>query len=181
MSKGYKAGGYNALSAPEKYNPEYVTTGEIGAKYQDNVTSASVTAFYSNYKDIQENIYLPNAAGVPSAEVTNSSRAKIYGLETEADRRVTDALRLFGNLTLLHARITDASGVDPTFPELGVESFDSHRLPRAPNVQAVIGAELKLPVVSNLLFVGNGSFRWQSKTYLTSTMMRPIQWVLLGF
>ena len=48
VSKGYKAGGYNALSAPEKYNPEYVTTGEIGAKYQDNVTSASVTAFYSN-------------------------------------------------------------------------------------------------------------------------------------
>jgi iron complex outermembrane receptor protein len=165
VSKGYKAGGYNALSAPEKYNPEYVTTGEIGSKYQDGATSASVTAFYSRYKDIQENIYLPNAAGVPSAEVTNSSRAKIYGLETEIDRRVTDYLRFFGNLTLLHARLTDAAGVDPTFPELGVQRLDDHRLPRAPNAQAVVGADLKVPIASNLVFIGNGSFHWQSKAY----------------
>ncbi len=165
VSKGYKAGGYNALSAPEKYNPEYVTTGEIGSKYQDGAMSASVTAFYSQYKDIQENIYLPNAAGVPSAEVTNSSRAKIYGIEAEVDRRVSDYMRLFGNLTLLHARLTDAAGVDPTFPELGVQNFDNHRLPRAPNAQAVVGADFRFPVASNLIFIGNGSYRWQSKTY----------------
>ncbi len=165
LSKGYKAGGYNALSAPEKYNPEYVTTGEIGLKFQQGGTSANATVFYSQYKDIQENIYLPNAAGTPSAEVTNSSRAKIYGLEAELDQRLTEAVRLFGNATLLHARLTDASGVDPTFPELGVQSFDSHRLPRAPNIQAVLGTDVKMPVAENLAFIGNASYRWQSKMY----------------
>lgn len=78
---------------------------------------------------------------------------------------VTESLRLFGNLTLLHARLTDASGVDPTFPELGVQDFDSHRLPRAPNVQAVLGVDARLPVAGNLTFIGNASFRWQSKMY----------------
>ena len=165
VSKGYKAGGYNALSAPAKYNPEYVTTTEAGLKYGAGGTSAGVTVFYSLYKDIQENIYLPNAAGVPSAEVTNSSQAKIYGLEAEIDKRITEFFRVFGNVSLLHARLTDAFGVDPTFPELGVQSFDGHMLPRAPNVQATVGAEVKWPVAPNVVFFGNGSYRWQSKMY----------------
>ncbi len=165
VAKGYKAGGYNALSAPARYNPEYVTTTETGLKFQDESMSANATVFYSQYKDIQENIYLPNAAGTPSAEVTNSSRAKIYGLELEIDRRLTTYVRLFGNASLLHARITDAAGVDPTFPERGVQEFDGHMLPRAPNVQAVVGSEVKFPVAQNLVVIGNGSYRWQSKMY----------------
>jgi iron complex outermembrane receptor protein len=165
VSKGYKAGGYNALSAPAKYNPEYVTTTEAGLKFQDAGTSAAATVFYSSYKDIQENIYLPNAAGTPSAEVTNASQAKIYGLEVEIDQRVAEFLKLFGNASALHARLTDANGVDPSFPELGVQNFDGHMLPRAPDFQAVVGAEVQWPVAPNLVFIGNGSYRWQTKMY----------------
>ena len=43
---------------------------------------------------------------------------------------------------LLHARLTDATGIDPTFASLGVQSFNGHALPRAPNVQGTVGAEV---------------------------------------
>jgi iron complex outermembrane receptor protein len=165
VSRGYKAGGYNALSAPQKYNPEFVTTGEIGAKYQSGRISAGLTGFYSDYKDIQENIYLPNAAGVPSAEVRNVSKARIFGVEMEADARVTDFIRLFGNATFMHGRIKNGAGVDPTFPERGVQDFDGRRLTRAPTFQGVFGTEVRQPVSDQWVWYLNGSYRWQSQMY----------------
>jgi len=165
VSRGYKAGGYNALSAPQKYNPEFVTTGEAGAKYQSGRINGGLTGFYSDYKDIQENIYLPNAAGIPSAEVRNVSKARIFGLEAEADIRVADFIRLFGNATLMHGRITNGAGVDPTFPERGVQDFDGRRLTRAPTFQGMLGSEIRQPVSDNLIWYLNGSYRWQSQMY----------------
>lgn len=165
ISRGYKAGGYNALSAPQKYNPEFVTTTEGGFKYQDARMNANLTLFYSDYRDIQQNIYLPNAAGTPSAEVRNASKAKVKGLEVQVAGRVSDPVTLFANATFLRARLTSATGVDPTFPELGVQSFDTHMLPRAPDIQAVFGAEVVYPIANNLVLVGNGSYRWQSRMY----------------
>ena len=165
VSRGYKAGGYNALSAPQQYNPEYVTTAEAGVKYRNPDVNAGLTAFYSDYKDIQQNIYLPNDVGTPSAQVRNASRARITGIEAEIDARVTDAVRLFGNATIMHARIDEALGVDPTFPELGLQNFDGHRLTRSPDYQATVGGEIEQPVSDNLTWYLNTSYRWQSRMY----------------
>lgn len=165
VARGYKAGGYNTFAVPlTTYNPEFVTTLETGLKYQDRNLSGAVTVFYSKYKDIQQFLYKTLVGTTFESQIVNAAAARIYGLEADLNARVTDTIRLFGNVSLTHATFTDLYTANP-YTGGAIENLSGNVLPRAPRVQAVVGAELKAPVARALNFVFNTNYRWQSKQY----------------
>ena len=100
-ARGSRAGGFNGrASAPvatEPFDPEYALSYEIGEKAElfDHRVRINATAFYTDYKDLQQSvltcIHLPNgecqvgAGGAVAFApiVTNAASARIYGGELE--------------------------------------------------------------------------------------------------
>jgi iron complex outermembrane recepter protein len=165
VARGYKAGGYNTFAVPlATYNPEFVTTYETGLKYQAKALTADVTVFDSQYKDIQQFLYKTLVGTSFESEIVNAAAARIYGLEADINARITDEARVFANISLTHARFSDLDTANP-YAGGGIQDLSGNVLPRAPSVQAVVGAELRAPVASNLNFVANGNYRWQSGQY----------------
>jgi iron complex outermembrane receptor protein len=109
VSTGFRSGGFNAglaaaASAPT-FAPENVTAYEIGSKnrFFDNTLQLNVSAFYNNYKDLQEQRQVI-VGGTTLQTTFNAATARSYGLEVEAIWEPTPALMLGANLSLLNAK-----------------------------------------------------------------------------
>jgi iron complex outermembrane receptor protein len=93
-SKGFKSGGFDmrgdALFTPTTvngYKPETVDAYEVGMKgaFIDRTLFLNLAGYYSNYKNQQVTIQVPNVlAGGIASFVDNAGKAEIYGLEMEA-------------------------------------------------------------------------------------------------
>jgi iron complex outermembrane recepter protein len=94
-ASGYKAGGFNARSANDGYEPESVTNYEIGAKADlfDRRLRLNGTLFYAKLDDKQLNQFTANSGGAASVTV-NAGSAEFKGIELEVEALPIDALRL---------------------------------------------------------------------------------------
>ncbi len=92
-STGYKAGGFNARSANNGYDPENITAYEIGVKSElfDRRVRANLVGFYSIYDDLQVSQFLAGSGGATSVTV-NAGKAQYQGVEGEVAVLVADAL-----------------------------------------------------------------------------------------
>jgi iron complex outermembrane receptor protein len=80
-------------------------------------SQASVTAFYSDVKDMIQSVpVIYNATAVTQSQ--NVGRGKIYGVEGALDWRWRDDLTIGGNLTLMHRKVT--APYTPGFKPSGV-------------------------------------------------------------
>ena len=104
---GYKAGGYGDGQPPanNKYDPEHLTAYEAGIKnrFFNNRVQANISIFYYDYKDFQVSA-LGVVAGQPSNVTVNAPKATLYGAEFEGSAVLTDADRIDGAFSYLHAR-----------------------------------------------------------------------------
>ena len=101
-SRGFKSGGFDMRAddlvnpiAREGYDPETVDTYEIGLKSQlfDNRLRLNLTAFRSNFEDMQVTVQAPAPApAFFSSVVINAGEAEINGFELEAIAQVTEGL-----------------------------------------------------------------------------------------
>jgi iron complex outermembrane receptor protein len=88
VATGFRAGGTNGgSSVPGSYNnfaPETTTTYETGIKseFLDNRLRLNLTYYFTNYKDLQEAVYVvvPPSNALLSV-TTNAAKARIQGLE----------------------------------------------------------------------------------------------------
>ncbi len=119
-SKGFRLGGANrpvpdtplvesdlALlhlpgKPPASFNPDSLWSYEVGSKQRlmDGKLNLNLAAYFIDWKDIQQDIVLPNAG---FDFETNVGRAHSYGLEAELRARATDHLTLIGSAGLTHA------------------------------------------------------------------------------
>ena len=168
IARGFTSGGFNTFSG-QKFNPEYVTSYELGLKsyWLDRHLKVDLSAFHSDFKDIQTVLFVPTAGGVAtSLSVTNAGGAKIDGIEAEVEARVTDRFLLSASGTLLNARYTQLESVDGSVPQEGELNLAGNKLPRAPDQQFDVGAHYtNIPVAENWLLSFHGNYAWQSKIY----------------
>ena len=116
VDTGYKPGGFESCGS---FNPETVTTGEVGSKnrWAANTMQWNAAAFYSDYKDQQIDQFI---ASCPTGSVTtNAGKSKIYGLETDFKALLNQIGTFDLGLSLLHATystlaLPPTSGVVPT-------------------------------------------------------------------
>ena len=86
VATGYKAGGFSARAFDSGFNPESLTSYEVGLKADlfDRRLRINTTAYYADHKDLQVNSFIASAGGA-SAVITNAGKARYKGIEIEAN------------------------------------------------------------------------------------------------
>jgi len=98
VTRGYQAGGFNALAVNGDYAPETVTSVELGMKGQLRSAGLVYSAALFQYKfnNLQSLTLVPSAnqTGVPAYQVTISDQ-KATGLDLDLRWQLTPQLRLY--------------------------------------------------------------------------------------
>ena len=98
---GYKPGGFDTCS---QYNPENVTTGELGTKNRmlNGRLQFDIAGYYTAYRDQQVTQFTNSC--ISGTHTTNAGSSNIYGLETNLTALAGPVGRFDFGLSLLHAR-----------------------------------------------------------------------------
>ena len=126
ISRGYKAGGFNANSALPRIGREFKTETqlnyEVGMKglWLDNRLTLQASAFYQDRDNIQtkQSLVLANSNGLPFSEnnpcpcsfngfTGNAASGINSGLELQAQWRSDDSYMFYGNIGILQTEYTD--------------------------------------------------------------------------
>ena len=140
VASGWKSGGFNgeaptAESFHDSYDPEEVTSYELGLKsrFLDDRLQVNVAAFYNEIDDMQFSVFLEGSGGAAST-VNNAGEATTKGIEIEAVAQLTDSLRLGVNYGYLDSEYDK-------FIELGVDVKDDKDFPYAPENTASVSLD----------------------------------------
>ncbi len=87
---------------PTSYKPDSLWSYEVGSKsrFLDNRVSLNVSAYYIDWKNLQQNVVLPQAGYDFD---TNTGNAKITGLEFELAAKITPSFKLSAGGNTTHA------------------------------------------------------------------------------
>lgn len=112
-SEGFKPGGYNTNEiiefADQLYQPERVAAYEVGVKsaWLGNRLILNLDAFYNDYTDQQIGVQQasPSQGGqvIVGSGIVNAGKVEVYGLEIDADARLTDWLRVGASYAYIHS------------------------------------------------------------------------------
>jgi iron complex outermembrane receptor protein len=166
VARGYKAGGFNLsqglLANQLLFNPETDVNWEIGYKadLRDHRLKLNADVFYLNRRDAQIKTSFQSDPTNPNDFVFytgNAARGHDYGLESDADWRVSEVVTLGGSLGLLRTYFED-------FVQQGASGStvlsESRELANAPHWQAALNATLRDPrgPFARVDVTGMGSF-----------------------
>ena len=125
VSRGYKAGGFqgtpaNSDVAGNSFDPEFAWNYEVGIKSElfNNRARINLTAFYTDYEDIQVLQFIvpdPAFPNVSFIAVDNAATAEITGIETEFIFLLSESFEISGSYAYLDAtydEFVDANGGD---------------------------------------------------------------------
>jgi outer membrane receptor protein involved in Fe transport len=109
---------------PTKFGPDSLWTYELGSKgsYFGNRLSVDGAAFYTDWRNVQQQIYLPDCGYYFTENVGN---ARIYGGEVEAVLKITDNLVASASANAESATIT--SSINPVTVPVGSNLIDIPR------------------------------------------------------
>ncbi|WP_380876697.1 hypothetical protein ACFB49_09740 [Sphingomonas sp. DBB INV C78] len=96
IATGYNAGGYNMRAADftSPFGPESLTSYELGLKSElfNRRLRVNAAVFYSDYKDIQFTITVPDQPDPAFTQTLNAGKSAIYGAELDVNLLITDDL-----------------------------------------------------------------------------------------
>ena len=146
VAHGFKGGGFNGLAVgnpqilASPYNEETVWTLEGGIKTDllENRLRINAAVFYNQYDDIQMTAII-DVASFSFAE-QNVGKATVLGMEIEASARLSEGLRVFGNVGFM----TDRYGqLDPLSSAAQNNAAD---LPSTPAATGMVGFSYEQPI-----------------------------------
>jgi iron complex outermembrane receptor protein len=180
FSKGFRSGGFNGrASSPSNvgpYQPEKVTTFEIGGKSQwlNNRLQLNISAFHTKYKNKQEDVVFPDPVAVTVTLVENASSATIKGLELEAKAIPVTGLTIGGNFAYLDAKYDNW-----IVPGLGNPAYNVDKsnfaLRRAPKYSFALNGMYEYPVGPGKLVLTT-SYTWKDTYYVTANTLSASSW-----
>lgn len=140
-STGYKAGGFNARSANDGYEPENIISYEIGIKSElfNQRVRANLGGFYSSYDDLQVTQFLAGSGGATSATV-NAGEAEYLGIEAELAILVTDAFQLQSSIGYVDRDFKQFDFRDPATDEI-IDISDSAKFQYSAGTTANLSAQ----------------------------------------
>jgi iron complex outermembrane recepter protein len=154
VSRGYRSGGFSpraatAATASTPFGPETVDSYEIGGKFKfaDGKVLLNVAGYYSDYKDMQQNLTVP---GGPTGNQTITGNvaggAAIKGIEIDATFRPVENLRLTAATAYMKSNFRNfvTNGVLPS-GAIGPFDYSANRLIYAPKFTASLEGEYTIP------------------------------------
>jgi iron complex outermembrane receptor protein len=157
---GYKAGGFNMrqVDFDSSFGPEKLTSYELGWKSEllGRRLRFNGAIFYSDYKDIQLDILVPNQPNPTLTQTTNAGKARVTGVEAELDWLIAEPLRLALSYGYLDNEIEEVEGDDP----------DLWELPNAPknSATATLDWDIAKLGIGALNLTIDSSYRDESRT-----------------
>ena len=147
-STGFKSGGFqyapfNLAAANTLFNPEEITTYEIGFKSQfaDDRIRLNLAAFSYDYKDLQISRIIDTASG-PQTLISNAASSTINGVDVELFLRPLDQL----DISITYGYL-DATYDNYVFNLVQNLTFSGTRLVRAPATSLNVGVEWRVDAV----------------------------------
>ena len=146
----------NQTTQPTKFGSDSLWTYELGSKGRlfDGRLFFSAAGFYTNWKNIQQQIYLPTC-GYYFTE--NVGDAEIFGGEVEASLKLTHNLRLNFNASSETATITKS--INPTDVPTGSTLID------VPVGSAKLGAVYSRDLTDEVKFVARADYDWTGRSH----------------
>jgi iron complex outermembrane receptor protein len=171
VSKGFKAGGFNGLAVANPaifgspYGAESVWAYEAGVKSEllERRLRLNVAYFYNDLRDIQQNVVV----GGGSTRTENAANASLQGIELESTAVITDALSIFGHLSLLWDDYKKLS------PNSQAALAGAERLPLVSKLQSQIGFNYRQPIAASGAILLNGDWSHRS-TRFSEAANQPI-------
>jgi iron complex outermembrane receptor protein len=112
-SEGYRSGGFSGrgltpASATTPFNPETVNAYELGAKtsWFDRRLFFNVAVFYTDYKNIQENVTEAGGSTGNITVVKNAAAAKVKGVELDWTGKPSEPVTIRGSLGYLNSHFS---------------------------------------------------------------------------
>ncbi len=147
-ARGFKSGGFTGRIGVSNdlgpYNPEDVDTYESGikAEFLDKRLRTNLTAFYTNYRNIQlAQIYFIGT--LQGNTIINAASARIKGFEAEVTAVPVYGLTLTGSLAYLSAKYKNFLFVEAVGPPT---DLSGQRLQNAPKWSGAFGFNYEFPV-----------------------------------
>jgi len=185
VAKGYKGGGFNPPQTvegafPDAFDPEYITSLEIGAKniMMDNRLQANISVFTYDFEGLQVSQI------VNQTSVNENVDATIEGIEAEFMFAPNDKW-LFGfNLAYLNAEIDDFVTIDTANPQQGgpiinvfgniasavgadpvLVDLTGNKLPNSPESSVNLFADYTQMLDNGMSVVFHLDYFWQDEFY----------------
>ena len=163
ITKGYKAGGFNATierEEDETYDPEYSWNYEAGIKsvWLDNHLTANFSLFYIDWKDQQVIQSVPSGHGIMTK---NAGKSESKGFELEGSYKINRSFNVG-----LGAGYTDAKFI--TYEKNATVDYSGNLIPLVPEYTLGVLANYKLYlenskikyVLFNTSYKHFGKFYW---------------------
>ena len=115
----------------------------------------NTAVFYSDYRDIQLDILVPNQPDPTLTETKNAGKAKVAGLESDLNYALTEALRLQLGYAYLYNDITQVAGDDPSL----------YHLPAAPKNSINAGVSWDIAKWSFGTLNAKADYSWRSESF----------------
>lgn len=166
VATGFKSGGINDTAATNaafltSYNPEKLTSFELGVKYAGfgNALRLNAAVYHSIYKDFQAGVFVP---ALVTTNIINAGEAKFTGIEIEGSLRPFDGFMINFGAGYIDARYTDF-----VLPN-GTDVTKTYVIPRVPEWNYQLGA-----VYSRDLGMGkleaSVNYSWRSSQFTSIT------------
>ena len=145
VSRGFKAGGFNAGRCNDSFDEEIVTAYEIGVKSNllDRRLVLNGAAYFYDYTDMQVRSFLTD-----HVEIDNAAESTIYGLELEFVATPAAGLQFDGGINLQRGEYDTASLDDPMVPGIALVDISGNRLLRSPDLKVNVGVQYTMGLAS---------------------------------
>lgn len=167
VSKGYRAGGFNAVSPLDRtsYDEESCWNYEAGLKtdFFDHRLTAAATLFRLDWEEIQVNTHVPGG-NASDYYIENGGQARSQGAEFELNARPLQGLELFGGAGWVDAAYRDGS-------HSADQDVSGNDLPFAPRFGWHAGSAYtrqlaaKLRAFARLDVVGTGRYYYDASNF----------------
>jgi outer membrane receptor protein involved in Fe transport len=150
---------------PASFNPDSLWNYEVGSKSDlwDHSVSLNLAAYFIDWKNIQQDVTLPNAG---FDFETNTGNATSYGLEAELRARATKNLTVIASAGWTHATFSEdvpALGTNPDTGLLNVRKGDP--IEGVPVGNANIGLDYHWAVTDAAGAFVRGNLQWVGKSH----------------
>lgn len=168
VATGYKAGGFNPRAMNDGYDPESLTSYEVGFKSElfDRRVRLNGNLFHMTLKDKQLNQMVAGTGGANSVTV-NAGSGRFTGVELELDVLLTDQLRLNGSGGYTKRKVRSFIVLDPTTDEY-IDVADEARFNYSASTTFNVGAEYRFGELAGGELIARLDYAWRSRIYVNA-------------
>lgn len=166
VSTGFKSGGIEmrGMGDLDEYDPEHLTAYETGVKTQwlDGRLTVNAAAYYYDFRDLQ----IATSTVTDSElifETDNAAVVEIYGIDTDANYRVSDRLNISGGVVWLPKREFVEYRNDRTG-----DTLSGNDVTRAPEWTALLALGYERPLGNNGTLAARLEYNYRSDFFYTT-------------